>query len=166
MDNKEFNDLMLENYKKWEDEMMDKYKFIYHIIFDEPFKNHKDLIDAHTHGLIKNYQHPEFQLVISLDRNTIAGIINNLTDRVKEGEVFKDGDFVSDVINNYPVYIHQVDKTLLRVILPNASGDYPDVIQKYTTVNRDESVFGYQCDELIKVDDIDNKTLTSSIPKQ
>ena len=59
------------------------------------------ICDAHTHGLIENYNHPEFQVVLDLGDSRIAFLLNRLGSMVKEGRRFKSGDLVSGIIDDY-----------------------------------------------------------------
>lgn len=87
-----------------------------------------NMCDAHTHGMDK-YGHQEFQIVLMIGAELICYILNALGLRVQAGESFKDGDSVAEIIRDYNIRIKEVEvdgKKLLRVILPDAQGCFPE----------------------------------------
>ena len=52
--------------------------------------------NAHTHGMEK-YDHPDFQVILSLPPREIGRILNTLGLRVQEGERFQAGRYVSGI---------------------------------------------------------------------
>lgn len=86
--------------------------------------------NAHTHGLMEQFGHPDFQLVLNIDPNTIGGILNTLGIRVRNGEKFNAGDIVEDVIGDgYKVRLDaavECDRIVLRVILPDEKHRFPE----------------------------------------
>ena len=52
--------------------------------------------NAHTHGMEK-YDHPDFQVILSLPPREIGRILNTLGIRVQEGERFQAGRYVSGI---------------------------------------------------------------------
>lgn len=84
--------------------------------------------NAHTHGM-ENYGHQDFQFVLYLDPKTIMYLLNSMGLRVQGGERFKAGDIVSNIIEGYDIRLDEFEETgrkVLRVIVPNAGGLFPD----------------------------------------
>jgi len=83
--------------------------------------------NAHTHGM-NNYNHPEFQMVLNVPPELLGHILNTLGLRVKNGEKFKAGDFVHEVIEDYPIRLDEQiveGEKLLRVCIPDPNGKFP-----------------------------------------
>ena len=81
--------------------------------------------DAHTHGLEEKYNHPNFQILISLPKNTVQSIFWGFVDRIKEGERFEHGGMYSKIIKNFPVQLawaRESGRRVLRIILPDPQG--------------------------------------------
>ena len=100
------------------------------IIHKIPIHNEKKkyLCNAHTHGM-RIYTHKDFQMVVDMEEG-VEYILNELCSRVKNGETFVAGQGVEGIYNNkYPIKLMNVkesDRTVLRVILPDDEGKYPD----------------------------------------
>lgn len=90
-----------------------------------------NMCDAHTHGMDK-YGHQEFQMVLMIGPELICYILNELGLRVQAGERFKDGESISEIIKDCDIRLKEVEsdgKKLLRVILPDAQGCFPEDAQ-------------------------------------
>lgn len=87
------------------------------------------ICDAHTHGLMENYNHPEFQVVLDLGDSRIAFLLNRLGSMVKEGRRFKSGDLVSGIIDDYDLQLFELADDagkVLRVIIPDKNHHFPE----------------------------------------
>lgn len=84
--------------------------------------------DFHTHGMEK-YKHMDFQVVLDMDPNTIACILNMLGERVQAGEKFKAGDYVNGIFTDCPIRLDEFEemgRTVLRVVIPDENNVFPD----------------------------------------
>lgn len=82
----------------------------------------------HTHGMEK-YGHLDFQVVLELDPNDIAFILNTLGMRVQSGEKFNAGDLVYGIFADCPIRLDEFEetgRTVLRVIIPDEKNVFPD----------------------------------------
>lgn len=82
----------------------------------------------HTHGMDK-YGHMDFQVVLEIDPNDIAFILNILGTRVQNGEKFKAGDLVSGIFTDCQIRLDEFEetgRTVLRVIIPDENNIFPD----------------------------------------
>lgn len=80
----------------------------------------------HTHGM-EQYNHLDFQLVLNINPQIVAAILNNLGMRVRDGDIFEPNAMVEDIITNYAVRLdlkEETDRPVLRVILPDPNGLY------------------------------------------
>lgn len=84
--------------------------------------------NCHTHGM-ENYNHPDFQLVLSYPLEEIGRILNTLGLRVQAGERFHDGDLVSGIYNDCNVRLTEFEetgRTVLRVVIPDKQNRFPE----------------------------------------
>lgn len=84
--------------------------------------------DFHTHGMDK-YNHLDFQVVLWMNPNDIAYILNTLGKRVQSGEKFKAGDYVAGIFTDCPIRLDEYEesgRTVLRVIIPDEKNVFPD----------------------------------------
>ena len=84
--------------------------------------------NAHTHGM-NQYDHMDFQLVLSLPPYEICRILNTLVLRVQDGEKFKAGDMVSGIYEDCQIRLDEFEETgrkVLRVIIPDKYNIFPD----------------------------------------
>ena len=82
----------------------------------------------HTHGMEK-YGHLDFQVVLELDPNDIAFILNTLGMRVQSGEKLNAGDLVYGIFEDCPIRLDEFEetgRTVLRVIIPDEKNIFPD----------------------------------------
>ena len=120
----------MEQMDQWEDECVEKYGFYVHYV------NEGESIDVHTHGLAESLNHPDLQILLSLDPQTSHHIINGVVDRIREGESFSDGMVVEGLIKNFPVKFidaKEGNRDILRIILPDPNGklDLDEIDEKY-----------------------------------
>lgn len=88
------------------------------------------ICDAHTHGLTEYFNHPELRIVLDCGLNTVGYILNDFCIRIRNGEVFRPGDFVDDVIEGYKIRIDSVKEIddqveILRIVFPDKEGLFP-----------------------------------------
>ena len=84
--------------------------------------------NIHTHGMEK-YKHLDFQLVLNLDMQTAGYILNTLGERVRDGERFKNGDYVKGIFLDCDVRLEtfrEDGRKVLRVIIPDQNNIFPD----------------------------------------
>lgn len=84
--------------------------------------------NAHTHDM-EQYDHPDFQLVLLLPRQEICRILNTMGMRVRSGERFKAGDYVSGIYDDCQIRLdafEETGRTVLRVIIPDKYGKFPE----------------------------------------
>ena len=101
--------------------------WIIHYIIDQPAP-YPYLCNAHTHGM-EYYHHMDFQIVLNLPNDHICYILNTLGHRVRNGEIFNDGDFVSGIYSDCNIRLKKVRETgrdVLRVIIPDTQNRFPD----------------------------------------
>lgn len=109
---------------KREDEQMKLHGWIAHAVMDDtslPLG-----FNYHTHGLNETFGHLDFQIVAPVDLKIAHSIVNILIKKIKDGEKFKDGDRVSDVIKKYDLIMmlaEECDRPVLRIILPDQDGN-------------------------------------------
>lgn len=108
----------LQERKDWEAGLLEKHGWYSHAVIG---LDAHGMCNFHTHGL-----NPDFQVVLPVDPIIAQGILHNLADRQKEGEVMKDGDTLDKVIKDFPVKLVKAvegdDHPVLRVILPDEKG--------------------------------------------
>ena len=115
----------LDEMKQWQDDMLQKCGFYMHFV-NSPEEGY---MNAHTHGFDETWNHPDFQIVIRLDPKTVSEIFWNFAKRVKGGEIFTSGMSVDKIIASSLVKLETMiegSRQVLRVILPDADGRFPD----------------------------------------
>lgn len=88
------------------------------------------ICDAHTHGLSRLYNHPEFQLVLNYGTNEVCRLLNEMGYRVSAGECFKSGDWVKGLYEDCDVFLYEIpdcnDVPVLRLIIPDKDNKMPN----------------------------------------
>ena len=105
--------------------------------------------NAHTHGMDR-YNHLDFQLVLKYPKEEVMRILNTLGLRVKAGERFQAGDFVTGIYEDCAVRLDEIEengRNVLRVIIPDKYGRFPE----------DEACIGAYLLQLLKTDDLTMK---------
>ena len=93
-----------------------------------PTDDKQTWVNYHTHGLPEHYAHPDFQLVLPLDRKILHTLAATLVDHVKKGERFVGGARVSGITAKYDVLLidaiesKSIRRKVLRIILPDKTG--------------------------------------------
>ena len=104
----------------WENEMLEKYKYIVHYVLDcdLPFK-----VDIHTHGLPENFNHPNVQIILPLEKNIAHGILNTVVNIIEDGGCFLPNKIYKKILRGafevkfVEAYNH--GEKLLRMIIPD-----------------------------------------------
>lgn len=113
-----------ERYRAFEQEKLAEHGWIVHFVDGD--NSSPTGVNVHTHGLMENYDHPDFQIVIPIPPQIIHPILEGLVDRVKEGERFVADELVDEVLHGYQVKMVEAaecGRTVLRVILPDQKGN-------------------------------------------
>ncbi|SEN50448.1 DUF4262 domain-containing protein [Lihuaxuella thermophila] len=109
--------------KNWENEMLEKYGWYIH------YQTDGNRIDAHTHGLSENFNHPDLQIVLPISHEAVQGIFRELVDQIKEGKVFEEGKRYDAMIGGkYQVEFIKVPESgreVLRILFPDPKGKLP-----------------------------------------
>lgn len=89
-------------------------------------------VNYHTHGLEKQYGHPELQIVLPIEPSIASGIIHNVVQIIKsytkQNKQIEDGEILYKVIMNYPVKFmkkYSEGKPILRILLPDENSKFP-----------------------------------------
>ncbi len=113
----------MEELHKKEAECLKKDKFYVHLVAEEDGRR----INAHTHGLVENFSHPDLQIVAAIPPKIIMRIFWDIVGQLKEGKTFQDGKKYKGVIgNNLEVLFWKTRETgrdVLRIILPDSNGN-------------------------------------------
>jgi hypothetical protein len=120
----------MEALDKFEIEMMEKYGWYIHVVVDDGEDNTPTGMNAHTHGLVKSFDHPDLQWVIPMGQdkvNIIASTFHAIVDNyLKKGIKLQVGEEYSEVIgNSYKVTFakaKECGREILRIILPDQYG--------------------------------------------
>jgi len=117
----------------WAAEKMESVGWYQHLVVGEEIKPAG--FNAHTHGLSKTYNHPDFEIVFPFNQGMsdrdAESLINNVfwafVNRIKEGEKFEVAQEVSDIIKVFNVLLvasNDGKRDLLRVVFPDPTGNY------------------------------------------
>ena len=81
-----------------------------------------------TTGLTERYGHPEFELVLQQQVNTMGYILNELGFRVRAGEKFEAGQLVSGIFADCDIRLDKSPdhENMLRVIIPDNNNRWPE----------------------------------------
>jgi len=113
---------------------MKEYGWIVHLV--QPDDEYPYGVNYHTHGLPETYNHPDLQIVLSLDPMTAHKIICTAVDKIKNGARFDEGEAYDNILANYKVkfiLVRETDRQVLRMILPDKEGrlDILDIDEQY-----------------------------------
>ena len=85
-----------------------------------------DTVNYHTHGVLENFDHPDFQIVLNIDPKTANWIFHDMVEKIKSGDRFEPGKVYSGILGNgYNIAVTpamESNRDVLRVILPDDSG--------------------------------------------
>ncbi len=108
------------------DEAVKKYGFaIHHVFGDTSCPNNTN---AHTHGIMESFGHPDFQLCFNIHPDTVTDIFHNLVDAIRKGEKFEvgklyDGYFIGGYKAKF-IWATQGDRKVLRLLIPDVDHSY------------------------------------------
>ena len=110
-----------------QDNFCKDYTWIIHLVEGDFYR--PCLCNAHTHGM-GEFGHPDFQIVMNVGPELIGYILNELGDRVRNGEIFYPGNTVTDVIEEpFTLRLASFEETgrsVLRVLIPDENGRFPE----------------------------------------
>lgn len=87
-----------------------------HYVFDANDKPYA--VDIHTHGMEK-YNHPNFQIVLPIQKEIAAAILNTICLTVKYGFKYDEGVYDGLMQNRFDIKMIKVNENLLRCIIPD-----------------------------------------------
>lgn len=111
-----------EDMAKWEGECMERDGFFVHWV------QLGDYVNTHTHGFPATWDHRDFGVVLPIDLDTASAIFWRLAELVESGRKLEDGQVYDDVLQGLRVRLalaREVDRDVLRVLLPDKSGKLP-----------------------------------------
>lgn len=101
-------------------EMMKKYGWYAHFVPGDD--SSPTNFNAHTHGFVESWNHPDIQIVIYMPEEQLHSILIRMAELVKSGKKFKPGKKYDDVLETFPVtfaWAQEGGRRLLRMILPD-----------------------------------------------
>lgn len=103
--------------------LMEEHGFLIDFVFPCEHEPDQDW-DIHTHGLVKNFNHPEIQICLGLSQEVVMPILHSIVRRIKEGERFEHGHVDHEIAQDMPTYFIHVNNDKVRLIIPDANGNY------------------------------------------
>ena len=127
----------MERMKRLHDESMKKYGWYAHYVPGDTTSPTE--FNAHTHGFMDTWKHPDVQIVAPMPQGTAHGIFWAVVNQLKEGKRFEPGTEYAEILEGYTVRfawaregsethfkpgsaIHIVGRPVLRIILPDKEG--------------------------------------------
>lgn len=113
-----------------------KYGYYIHYVMDAGPMG----LNAHTHGLVESFGHPDLQIVLPLSTNMVGSLLADAVALIKNGRRFASGEVTGGIVKNYNVKFlaaRENGRDVLRIIIPDAAGnlDYdrlsPDFTHQY-----------------------------------
>ena len=110
---------------KKEQEALQKYGWLVHVVESDDSTSNN--FNAHTHGFVDSYNHPDIQITLTMPPAQIMRIFNVIHYRIKDGGIrFQDGEISDQILaNGYKVKFIKKDESgrpVLSVILPDPQG--------------------------------------------
>lgn len=114
-----------------------KYDWVIHlvangVVCEKCGKEEKSFIpnacNAHTHGM-ERYGHLDFQVVLNYPPSLIGYILNALGSRVRAGERFHKGEYLTGIFEDCPIRLDEFEeggRQVLRAIVPDKNGLFPE----------------------------------------
>ncbi|MEK4487942.1 DUF4262 domain-containing protein [Psychrobacillus sp. FSL H8-0484] len=112
-----------------EQALMKKYGYIVHNVFETGKKEFDGLANNHTHGIIENFGHDDFQIVIPFEQKETILLFYHLVELIKKGETFEPDIEYKNIIQNGSVHFKEFEddgRKILRLILPDEKGKMPN----------------------------------------
>ena len=116
---------IMDEFQKEQEKLIKAFGFVCHYV-TEPHKY--GFVNYHTHGFTETWGHQDLQIVVPLDPQTAHRLFWEFADRIKSGEIFKEGDTVSGIIQGFDVVLFETTETgrdVLRIIFPDPNGRFP-----------------------------------------
>lgn len=93
---------------------------------------------SYSIGLFHNYQHPEI-ILVGLRQELAHSILYNFGSDIKEGNIYKEGKYYSDILDGYECLLVKVDQKFYDAYLGQAidfysSNDFPVIQCIYPTL--------------------------------
>jgi hypothetical protein len=110
--------------KEHEDRCLKEHGFYAHFVMDDP--SSPTGVNYHTHGLTKTYNHPDIQVVASIQPEIAHALTHNTVELIKKGTVLEVGKKYRGIIENLQIvfiYAMEGHRDVLRLILPDSSGE-------------------------------------------
>lgn len=111
---------------RWEKKMLKKLGWYMDAIFADEYNDIH--ANYHTHGVQENFNHLDFQIVLNMDPEVANNIFFTLIDNVKNGITYEVDKQYSNVIDGFNIIFKQykeIDRVVLRVLLPDEDGILP-----------------------------------------
>ncbi len=86
------------------------------------------LANIHTHGLVENLSHTDFQIVLKLDDELIQTLFHSIIENIKGGYTYYEGRS-NKVIEDLEVEFKKFQedgREVLRLIIPDQDGRFPN----------------------------------------
>ena len=109
-------------------QQMAKVRWYIHSVFQTPDLP-EYIQNNHTHGMQEEYEHYDFQMLINLGANEISRLLNTISFRVQEGEIFKNGQMVSGLYEDCNIRLdlfRETGRDVLRLIIPDKDNRFPE----------------------------------------
>lgn len=119
------------NYSKFEKESMEKMGWYAHYVFncDKSPAN----TNIHTHGVLESFNHKDLQICLPLPPNIAHGVFYTIIENIRKGKTYEVGQLYDDVLHGYSVKFikaREMDRTVLRIVLPDKDGLFEDGANK------------------------------------
>jgi hypothetical protein len=109
---------------KWENEQVNKHGFYIHYV-----PENQNTVNIHTHGVSATYNHSDFQIVLPLQKEVAATILQDVISLVKEGSSFEKEGVYNNILDNCPVYLKKTvegGRKIMRLIFPDSKGQFQE----------------------------------------
>jgi len=107
--------------QKCEQEGIEKVGWYGHMVMSDPDYPHD--CNVHTHGIKENFDHLDLQICLPLPQYVLQGVLNTITEKIREGEVFEAGKVYDGLLHKeYPLTFAastECNRDVLRIIFPD-----------------------------------------------
>lgn len=127
----------MERLHRWQRDMMKKHGWYAHYVPGDTSSPTE--FNAHTHGFLDTWKHPDIQIVLAMSQEVIHGIFRTVAEHLKEGKKYEPGTEYPEIVVGYDVrfawaregsethfkpgsQIHVVGRPVLRMIIPDPHG--------------------------------------------
>lgn len=111
-----------------ERELLENPGWFVHYVFETDAGELNGMANYHTHGLSKNFNHPDIQITLPIDPNVVHPVLNGMVRDIKNGKVFHENERSSEVLRGMDVYFkayREGRRWVLRMLLPDPNGKLP-----------------------------------------